>query len=158
MEEKVIDFDTKKLGRILHIILIVGLVLFIPCFIMAPFLLKNNSSDLFSCLFLYPNGILMCFIIIEFMKLFKALEDDSPFTYENVNTLFKTGTISFIMSILWIVDLIGMIFIVHNTYINYIIVLLFLFLLFFGVGIALYILSLLFKKATEYKIENDLTI
>ena len=62
------------------------------------------------------------------------------------------------MSFIWIIDLILMIFLVHNTYINYIIVLLFLFILFFGVGIALFILSLLFKRATDYKEENDLTI
>ena len=62
------------------------------------------------------------------------------------------------MSFIWIIDLLFMIFIVHNTYINYIIVLLFLFILFLGVGIALFILSLLFRKATDYKLENDLTI
>ena len=36
--------------------------------------------------------------------------------------------------------------------------LLFLCILFLGVSIALYILSELFRQATEYKKENDLTI
>ena len=76
----------------------------------------------------------------------------------NVNILKKTGFLSFIMSGLWIIDLLIMIFIIKNTYINYIIVLLFLFILFFGVGIALWTLSLLFLQATKYKEENDLTI
>ena len=77
---------------------------------------------------------------------------------KNVDILKKTGFLSFAMSFLWIIDLLIMVFIIKNTYINYIIVLLFLFILFFGVGIALWTLSLLWLQATEYKEENDLTI
>ena len=51
-----------------------------------------------------------------------------------------------------------MIFIIGNTYVNYIIVLIFITGLFLGVSIALYILSELFRQATDYKQENDLTI
>ena len=150
--------DIKKLGKILNIILTIGFVCFIPIFLLSPYMLKNNTSILYSSLFIYPNGVLMLSIIIQFMRLFKSLEKDDPFTYKNVTILYITGIISFIMSIIWILDLIFMIFIVHNTYINYIIVLLFLFILFLGVSIALFILSLLFRKATDYKLENDLTI
>ena len=45
-----------------------------------------------------------------------------------------------------------------NTYINYIIVMVFLALLFFGVSVALYIIKELIEQATKYKEENDLTI
>ena len=62
------------------------------------------------------------------------------------------------MSLLWLIDLFFMIFVIGNKYINYIIVLIFLAVLFFGVSIALYILSELFRQATDYKEENDLTI
>ena len=62
------------------------------------------------------------------------------------------------MSIMWILDLVFMITIMKNTYINYIIVILFLSVLFFGVSIALYILKELIYQATKYKEENDLTI
>ena len=90
--------------------------------------------------------------------MFRSLEKNQPFTQDNVNILKKTGFLSFIMSGLWIIDLLIMMFIIKNTYINYIIVLLFLFILFLGVGIALWTLSLLFSQATKYKEENDLTI
>lgn len=153
-----INFNIKRLGKILNIVLTIGFVCFIPVFLLSPFMLKNNYSDLYSALFIYPNGCLMLIIIIQFMRLFRSLENDNPFTNKNVSILYHTGIISFIMSFIWIIDLILMIFFVHNTYINYIIVLLFLFILFFGVGIALFILSLLFKRATDYKEENDLTI
>ena len=74
------------------------------------------------------------------------------------NILRRTGYLSFAMSVLWLIDLLIMTLIIHNTYVNYILVLLFLIILFFGVGIALWTLSLLLHQATEYKEENDLTI
>ena len=148
----------KGLGKILKIILIIGLILSIPTIIFSPFLLHHTRDNIYSMIIIYPNGILMLGIIYQFIKLFKSLEDNTPFIYENVKTLKKAGVISFVMSILWLIDLLVMIFIMNNTYINYIIVLLFLAILFFGVAIALYILSELFRQATEYKEENDLTI
>ena len=87
-----------------------------------------------------------------------GLQRNNPFNYENVKTLKIGSIISFVMSIIWIIDMLFMIFMIGNTYINYIIVLVFLAILFFGVSIALYILAELFRQATDYKEENDLTI
>ena len=87
-----------------------------------------------------------------------SLEENNPFNYDNVKIMHHTGIMSFIMSAFWIIDLLMMLIYIKNYYINYIIVLLFLCLLFFGVGIALFILSILLKQATDYKTENDLTI
>ena len=150
--------EIDKMGNILKIIVVIGIVFSIPVIILIPFLLSNNYSILYSMLIVYPNGLLMIGIAIQFLKMFRSLEKNQPFTLDNVNILKKTGFLSFIMSGLWIIDLLIMIFIIKNTYINYIIVLLFLFILFFGVGIALWTLSLLFLQATKYKEENDLTI
>ena len=150
--------EIDKMGNILKIIVVIGIVFSIPVIILIPFLLSNNYSVLYSMIIVYPNGLLMIGIAIQFLKMFRSLEKNQPFTQDNVNILKKTGILSFIMSGLWIIDLLIMIFIIKNTYINYIIVLLFLFILFFGVGIALWTLSLLFLQATKYKEENDLTI
>ena len=150
--------DIKKMGNLLKKIVIVGIILAIPIIILVPFLLNNNYSVIYSMIIVYPNGLLMLGIAYQFLKMFKSLEKNKPFTNENINILKKTGYLSFSMSLLWIIDLFIMIFLIHNTYVNYIIVLLFLFILFFGVGIALWTLSLLLKQATEYKEENDLTI
>ena len=62
------------------------------------------------------------------------------------------------MTIFWIIDSLILYFLCNCTYINYYIVIAFLIVLFFGVGVALYILSKLFSKAYTYKEENDLTI
>ena len=150
--------EIDKMGNILKIIVIIGIVFSIPTIILIPFLLSNNYSVFFSMLIVYPNGLLMIDIAIQFLRMFRSLEKNQPFTQDNVNILKKTGFLSFIMSGLWIIDLLIMMFIIKNTYINYIIVLLFLFILFLGVGIALWTLSLLFSQATKYKEENDLTI
>ena len=150
--------DSIKLGKILKILLIFIFIISIPTIIILPFLLNHNYSIKYSMFIIYQNGILMLGIMYNFIKLFKSLENNNPFNYDNVKILKNTGYISFIMSILWIIDLLIMVFIIKNTYINYMLVLIFLFFLFFGVGLALILLCLLFKQATDYKIENDLTI
>ncbi len=147
-----------KTGKILKILLYIGLILFIPLVIFLPFLLKHVNNIFYSMFIIYPNGLLMAIIIYQFIKLFKSLESNDPFTYDNTKTLKNVGAVSLSMGILWIIDLIFMILVIHNTYVNYIIVLIFLAVLFIGVAIASYILSELFRQATDYKIENDLTI
>ncbi len=147
-----------KLGKFLKILLIIGIVLLIPLIGVSPFLLNHTRSYIYSMFVMYPNGVLALIFVYEFIKLFKSLEDNNPFCYENVTTLKRAGIISLLISILWFIDLLFMVFIMNNTYINYVIVLVFLGILFFGVSVALYILSELFKQATDCKIENDLTI
>ena len=150
--------EIDKMGNLLKKIVIVGIILAIPIIILIPFLLSNNYSIIYSMLIVYPNGGLMLGISYQFYKMFDSLEKKEPFTMKNVKILQTTGYLSFIMSALWLLDLLLMILVIHNTYINYILVLLFLMILFFGVGIALWTLSLLLHQATEYKEENDLTI
>ena len=147
-----------KLSKVLKYILIVGFILYIPAFVYCPFILHNSKKITDSMIIIYPNGILMIGVIWEFIRLFQKIEENNPFTYPTVNILKQTGIITFIMSIIWFLDLLFMVFIMKNTYINYILVLLFLCILFFGVSIALYMLSVLISQATEYKEENDLTI
>ena len=147
-----------KLGKLLKTLLIIGTILAIPFIAISPMFLNHTSKRLYSMFIIYPNGLLMVLIAVQFIKLFKSLEVGNPFTYENVKILKITSITSLIMSILWFIDLLFMIFIIGNTYVNYIIVLIFLTVLFLGVSIALYILSELFSQATNYKQENDLTI
>ncbi len=150
--------NNQKVGKIIKIILIIGMIISIPIMGIIPFLLKHSISLIHSMLIIYPNGILILGIIWEFVKLFKSLEMNNPFNRDNVKILKDAGTISYIMSVLWFIDLLDLLLIIKNYYINYILVLAFLVLLFIAIGISLYILSALFKQATDYKEENDLTI
>ena len=97
--------EIDKMGNILKIIVVIGIVFSIPVIILIPFLLSNNYSVLYSMLIVYPNGLLMIGIAIQFLKMFRSLEKNQPFTQDNVNILKKTGILSFIMSGLWIIDL-----------------------------------------------------
>ena len=106
----------------------------------------------------YPNAICLLLIIYQFVGLFNSLKEDNPFCENTVKKLKASQKISAVASLFWMFDFIFETFIVKNMSILVIIVLLFMFILFIGVTIALYILSELFNKAIEYKEENDLTI
>lgn len=146
------------LGKFLKIFLIILFIFMIPGIALSPFFLQHTRKVVYSMFIIYPNGILLLGVVYEFIKLFRSLEDSNPFNFSNVKTLNQTSLISFLISVLWFIDLLFMVFIIKNFYINYVIVLIFLSLLFLGVSISLYILAELFKKATVYKEENDLTI
>ena len=145
------------LGKKLKVFLVIAFIIAIPIIIFLPFIM-NHMARVNSMIIIYPNGILMLGLVYQFILLFKSLEKNNPFTYNNVNILKRTGIISLIISIVWCLDLFYLVFMIGNTYFNYILVLVFLAVLFFGVFIALYILSELIKQATIYKEENDLTI
>ena len=68
------------------------------------------------------------------------------------------GIASLVEAVLWGLDLVYEVVLAKAAEPFFIAVIGFLFILFVGVAIALYILSELFKQATEYKKENELTI
>ena len=91
-------------------------------------------------------------------ELFKLLKIENPFSMIMVKYLKETMWISFIIGIIILIALLLSIFVYPTYTIAVKISLTFFTILFIGVGIALYLLSELFKQATEYKEENDLTI
>lgn len=127
--------------------------------IFLPFLLQKVGLDFVSsCLVIYPNGVVLLIITRKFIELFKSLEKNNPFCDENVKLLKTTGVFAIIGSVFWLLDLIGEVVLVKSEDVVFLVTLGFLCILFFGVSIALYILSELLKEATEYKKENELTI
>ena len=124
-----------------------------------PFVLNLMGLNLNAAMFIiYPNGIVLLIIVKNFIKLFDSLKDNQPFSNKNVKILKSTGIAAQIGSLLWLIDLLYEIFLAKSEMIVSNLALLFLCVLFLGVAIALYILSELFKQATEYKEENELTI
>jgi len=124
-----------------------------------PFVLSSMGLHLNAAMFIiYPNGIVLLIIVYKFIKLFDSLKNNKPFSEKNVKILKATSIVSLIGSLLWLLDLMYEIFLAKSQMIVSNFALFFLFVLFLGVSIALYILAELFKQATEYKEENDLTI
>ena len=147
------------LGSILKIILQIGFFAGIIVLASLPFILNLFGLNLnASFIIIYPNGIGLLVIIYKFIKLFDSLKNNNPFCENNVKILKSTAIVSLIEALLWIFDLLYEIILAKTFDVITIVVLLFLFILFFGVAIALYILSELFREATVYKEENELTI
>lgn len=153
-----LKMSTEQAGKILKRIIKIAFLVAIPIIIILPFIIKGENNIIFYMSIIYPNSILMLGIMYQFVRLFSSLEKNNPFTIENVNILSTTSKISYSMSLLWIIDLFILLFGIKNNDLNYIIVIIFLSILFFGVGVALWLLSVLFEKATNYKEENELTI
>ncbi|MBQ3415181.1 MAG: DUF2975 domain-containing protein [Clostridia bacterium] len=150
----------KGLGNILKVTLQICLSIGITTVIILPFVLnKCLGLNLLNCfVVIYPNGVILSIITYKFIKLFNSLTKNNPFCVENVKILKTTGIVALIGSVIWIFNLIFEIIVIKLDNIVFIATLIFLCILYFGVSIALYVLSELFKKATEYKEENELTI
>ena len=147
------------LGNILKNFLQICFYLGILILIGLPFVLKSFGLSLNASAFLiYPNGIILLMIAHKFIELFDSLKNNNPFCENNVKILKSTGVIAFIGACFWLIDLLYEIIFANSFDIVFILVMTFLFILYFGVSIALYMLSELFKQATEYKQENELTI
>ena len=153
-----LKINTEQAGKILKKVIKISFIVAIPIIIILPFIIKGENNIIFYMSIIYPNSILMLGIMYQFIRLFSSLEKNNPFTIDNVKILSNTSKISYSMSLLWIIDLFILLFGIKNNDLNYIIVIIFLSILFFGVGVALWLLSALFQKATDYKEENELTI
>ena len=148
-----------SIGNFLKIFLQICFYFGIILLVILPFILRMLGFNIGVSMFIiYPNGILLLLITRNFIELFNSLKNDTPFCKENVKILKKTGVISFIESVFWLIDLGYQILFINSKDIVFNVTLGFLSILFLGVAIALYILSELFKQAYDYKKENELTI
>lgn len=107
---------------------------------------------------IYPCGIAFLSLIWQFIGLFDSLKLGNPFCEENILRM-KYGMIaSFIIAVFTGIALLLTVFVYSCYTLQLQVALGFITILFFGVGIALYILKELFSEAIVYKEENELTI
>ncbi len=151
--------NTKKIAIILNIILKIAMVIGIGILLGLWEILKllNIKFDLLVFL-IYPAGILFLGLVTRFIKLFNQLKIENPFNHNTVKYLKQAMIISTSISLIIFIALLLAIFMYPSYTLTLKISLTFFTILFIGVGIALYLLSELFRQATEYKEENDLTI
>ena len=127
--------------------------------IILPFILQIVVLHLNATAYIiYPNGIALLVIVYQFIGLFDSLKSNNPFCLENTKRLKRAGVASLIEAVLWLLDLLVQTILVKSFEPVIILVLIFMFILFIGVSIALYILAELIRQATTYKEENELTI
>lgn len=149
----------KKIVKILNIILKISLVIgFILLLTLWKWLELLNIKFNLLVFLIYPAGILFLGLVIQFIKLFNQFKDEKSFQLRTVLLLKRSSRISFAISIITLLALLLSIFIYPTYTLTLKISLTFFTVLFIGVGIALYLLAELFRQATEFKEENDLTI
>jgi len=158
-ELKVKILGENGIGEFLKIFLQICFIGGIVLLIVLPFVLQMVGLHLNATAFIiYPNGIALLVIAKQFIGQFDSLKNKNPFCMENAKRLKTCYIASLVETVLWIIDLIYMIFLAKSEEIIVLLVMVFMIILFIGVSIAFYILSELIKQATEYKNENDLTI
>lgn len=149
----------KGLGSLLKVLLELAFYTGIIIVISLPFVLTKFNINLGASIWIiYTCGLVLLAIVRQFIKLFDSLKNNNPFCMENVKTLRRSGVLSLVLAIFWLLDLLYEAFLAKSDEITTYLTFFFLFILFIGVSIALYILSELFKQAVEYKEENELTI
>lgn len=128
------------------------------------YLSKIILITIISILFI-STGIVALFIIYQFIKIFKNLKENKLFEKDNVKYLDRISTLSAIIGVLYLIVLIGVSIVLgkyisfnllSNVLIKILICVFAVAFLVFGIGIK--ILNEIYKKAIEYKEENDLTV
>ena len=110
------------------------------------------------------TGIIALYIIYQFIKIFKNLEESKLFDISNSSSLNKISILSIVMGVLYFIVMLSLMFFTKRLFFDIAsrfmtTLLVFIFsigFLVFGIGIK--ILNEIYKKAIEYKEENELTI
>lgn len=144
-------YGKNGLGSFLKISLEIVFALIIIMMIVVPFKIKK-------VIVFYPNIICLLVIMYAFIKLFDSLKKEEPFCKETIKNINIAKIASAIASVIWALQTLYEIILVKYPDPLSVFILFFMFILFLGVTIALYILKEIFIKATNYKEENDLTI
>lgn len=93
-------------------------------------------------------GILAVLILGELRKMFRTVLNDDCFVKDNVVSLQRMGTYSFVIAVICLL----------RTVLYMTIAMLVLVLVFIIAGLFSKVLAFVFDRAVEYKLENDLTI
>ena len=113
-------------------------------------------------LMIITTGIIALFIIYQFIKIFQHLKDSDLFCENNVKRLSTISIYCFVISTIYFITAIFAIATItkyFQEFVYYILFSLIILAIIFGVaGIGIKILNEIYKKAIEYKEENDFTI
>ncbi len=110
------------------------------------------------------TGLVALYIISKFIKIFKNLKENKLFDNTNSYHLNKISISSIIIGILYFVIMLNLIYYIKSLAINVEVTILCSLLLgtfsvaFILLGIGIKILNEIYKKAIEYKEENDLVV
>lgn len=108
------------------------------------------------------TGIIALFIVYQFIKIFKNLKDNVLFCENNSKSLNAISNSCFIISLIYLIITILILLLItesSDAFTYYILAFaIILMVVFVVLGIGIKILNEIYKKAIEYKEENDFTI
>ena len=124
--------------------------------------IQNSIFDLLLFVMIIITGLIALFIIYQFIKIFKNLKNNILFSINNSKSLNIISNSCFIIIVIYLIISILIIAIAKNLideFIYYILAFSIMLMIIFVVsGIGIKILNEIYKKAIEYKEENELTI
>lgn len=124
--------------------------------------IQNNIFDFTLWIMIIMTGLIALFVIYQFIKIFKNLKSNILFCENNAKRLNIISSSCFVISAIYLIIAI-LIFLIMSDLIGEFIYYIFAFsiilMVIFSVsGIGIKILNEIYKKAIEYKEENDFTI
>lgn len=124
--------------------------------------IQNNVFDLTLFIMIITTGTIALFIIYQFIKIFKNLKSNILFCENNANSLNMISNSCFIISAIYFIIAILIFLIISDLmgeFLYYIFAFSIMLMVIFAVsGIGIKILNEIYKKAIEYKKDNDFTI
>ena len=143
-------------------VVVLGLILKTITHIVRAENISNNLSDFYLLSMMITTGIIALLIIGQFIKIFKNLKCNLLFCEENAKRLNTVSNSCFVISALYFIIAIWTFFIMNpeaGELIYYIFTFSSILIVIFVIsGIGIKILNEIYKKAIQYKEENDLTI
>ena len=138
---------------VLQCIFIGGLTIFLSLPLCLKWYLEfseNYSEDYFlkTLILLYVSGVLALAVLYLSIRLLNNINKTTPFNIENPKILKTIGVCSLLIAAIYFIA----IFVIKSVFT------IILFMIFVMLGFMAVILSEVFKKAIEYKEENDLTV
>ena len=143
-------------------VIVLGIIIKIVGHIVMKENIQNNIFDLVLFIAIVLTGIIALFIIYQFIKIFKNLKNNILFCENNSESLNVISNSCFIISALYLIIAILIALIASGLmgeFLYYIFAFSIMLMIIFAIaGIGIKILNEVYKKAIEYKEENDFTI
>ncbi len=108
----------------------------------------------------YLSSFPVLIMVVEFIKIFKNLKNEKAFDKQNIKFLKVSYIASFIICAIYLINTIILILKTtwRDTFIVYPMLMAIIAIVFFFFGIGLIVLTEIYKKAIQFKEENELTI
>ena len=158
----------KSLSSVVMVFLCVLLVLCIIAIIAGGIFVLSNLSfftkDLLSITYIliYLSAIPALVMIIAFLQIFNTLKQENPFEKKNIKRLGTSCIASIVIGVIYAINVLlvylGAGIIQERFFIIYPLANVAISIIFLIFGIGIVVLKEIYRKAIEYKDENDLTI